>query len=246
MSPLYQNRRKPPTNVFGAQISAVLNASTDTVEVVSEILGDGCQRWREAIRRTRLREVTTRAKFDPGYVHRANTWHERRFFALMLIVLQEVALRPGRKATAFTKQLWRGRTYRWRVTDDGEWRRCYVPSSSSGGLAARLGCSVREIDRYLTVAKSADVLGVRQIRGRASIDRLPRHLKGREWPYALFTWLGDLPQAALAVLRRARGEPARESAPPSSHSGAAAPPAGESAQRFLAMVSDLLPHPETS
>lgn len=178
--------------------------------------GEQVKRWSRAIRSVRLRDFSVRSavRFESGPIHKANTQHERRFIALLLMVLAECRKGPL-DVRAWTRWLWRGRRDRQYISAEGEIKRRYVPavgadgkSGRQGGLAARLGVSVKEVDRYLDVAIAAGFLNVWQ---RKRKDEVPAKFKGKEYPYAIFRWLGTIPAHCL---RRLRGAPAEDHTEP--------------------------------
>lgn len=228
------------SSVFGREVSELLQLARplDCVAYLSELQGaDVAQRWSDAIRSVTVRDVAPDSgpvTFEGNAQHPANTPHERRFMALMLLIQGSCSTRRLKDLRAGGKGLWRGRQHRFRVTDDGEWAREYVQNGTAtgkghhgghqGGLAARLGVCVRTVDRYLAIAKAAGLLQVWQVKARKAVEALPKHLKGKQYAYAMFRWLGDLPGRVLERLSgriRVPAEvPALETPPPSRATGA--------------------------
>lgn len=178
----------------------------DVLQLLAGPIGEAiAKRWARAIRRIHFRDVERECvRFQPEPVHKPNAELVRRFVGLMCIVLQESGAHPKGGYRAFTPNLWRGRAQREVVSPDGEFRQVYVPVESQGGLAARLGCSVRMVDYLLRVARAAGFLTVRQVKAKRKVDKLPRHLRGRKYSYAIFYWAMELPRALWDRVRGAK------------------------------------------
>lgn len=155
-----------------------------------------------------------------------NSEHERRFTALMLLILGEVRPYGKSERRACGKALWRGKQHAFVLQADGSFEREYVPAGSQGGLAARLGCCVRWVDIYLRIARAARLVDVWQMPAKAA--KIGQ--KGKKYGYAVFRWLTELPAELVARLRRNRrpdSSPAARETAPSKLAPAAAPaPAG--------------------
>lgn len=175
---------------LGDEIATVLHPTSDVQTVIATVVGDErAAKWVDAIRRVRMRGLVGGVKWEDEQLHEPNSPQERRFCAMLLMILCEVSPQ-GR---AWTSRLFRGRQKQ--ETDDG--RKVYVPAKSAGGMAARLGCSPREIDRYLQVAKAAGIVEVWQGPSDA-----PKRFRGAEYAYAVFRWLGEIPRAVQQRLAR--------------------------------------------
>lgn len=197
-------------------------------------------RWSRAIRSVRLRGVLGRGRvhFEPAPIHAPNAPQERRFIALLLMILAECRVNPrSRDVRAWTQFLWRGRRDREVITPDGELKRRYVPavrhgtSGHQGGLAARLGCSVKEVDRYLDVAIAAGFVRVWQVK-----KDVPTSKRGKEHAYATFRWLGAIP---AALWRRLSGqEPAADKQAPRAHTAGPSRPPSEDSVSFFERLNE--------
>lgn len=222
-----------------------MRSPLDCLAMLTPVVGDCVARWSKAIRSVQLRDVEEhRVDFSPTPLHPANTEHERRFCALMLMILDECRGKVG-APRAFTKELWRGRAERFVVTEDGEVEREYVravkngKSGHQGGLAGRLGCCVRTVDRYLRIARAAGFLRISQVKAKRGLDKLPKHLKGKKYSYAIFDWLTELPRAVIDRLTGRRSTAAREAAretAPDAPQSVAPRLESTSTARFMAIV----------
>lgn len=218
---------------FHGEIGALLAAGSqvDPVRLLRPVLGETVDVMARAIRHVRMGELERgRVRFakSPYPTTTARQAMERRFFALLLMILGEAR---GTQARAWTKRLWRGRRERWEVNpDDGELKRVYVSakrkdgtSGAQAGLAGRLGCSVREVDRYLQVARAAGIVGVWQGPTRERAEQKKGHFEGgRKYAFAVFQWLAELP---VRVRDRIRGRQSAldRSEAPATHASASAP-----------------------
>lgn len=193
--PPRKGRCGPKRSPLGREIGACLDGRRDVREVLGSVIGEDRARvLSDAVRRVRLRSVGDSARFEPTKIHPVNTPQERRCAALLLIVLSHVSSR-GR---AWTSELYRGR--RTRIDEHGEVKHC--PSVSAGGLAARLGCSVREIERYLLVLFAAGLLDVWQ----GPKDSPERYRGSSGYAYAVYQWIGEVPREVARRLRSWWGE----------------------------------------
>ncbi len=167
-------------------------------------LGALAETWVDAIRCVSMRDVTEQGVlFQGSAVHAPNDPVVRRFCAYMLSIAAEtLPLHAGKLWRAFSRHLYRGKAQRWLVTEDGELEREYVPAGSQGGLAGRLGVSVRTVDLYSRIARAAGFYTVRQIKGKDSVAKLPPHLRGERYSFAVIDWLSELPRA---IRDRVRG-----------------------------------------
>lgn len=189
---------------FERELGALLakGSQVDPVALCRPVLADVAGRIEHALDRVRIGKLKRgRVEFAaeklPASKQRQKM--KRRFFALMLIVLGELR---GQRKRAWTRQLWRGKRERWEVDTDGEVKRVYVrarrkdgSSGAQAGLAGRLSCSVREVDRYLQVASAAGLISVWQGPTRDKAERSKGHFEGgRTYAYAVFQWLAELPR----------------------------------------------------
>lgn len=239
----YTRQRDAQSTVLDREIADMLRLGQplDCVAYLSELEGkETAQRWSDAIRRVVLRDVERdHVRFWPEPLHEANTAHERRFCALMLIIQSELSTAKPKDLRAWTRFLYRGRQHTWRVSDDGEWDRKYVKTGHTGGLAARLDCSVRNVARYLAVAKAAGLISVWQLKGKEKTDKLPLKLKGKRWAYSCIRWLGELPRRVwdrlTGRIRVPAVAPELETPPPARDTGAS-PPAESEADDWVELV----------
>lgn len=114
---------------------------------------------------------------------------------MLLIILGET--RDPKRKRVCSKRLYRGRTHTAPFVDgDGVIRRAYIPAGHTGGLAGRLGCSVKTVERMAQVA---------QHRGLLSTWQAPKHLgeeyRGREWGYSMWQWALELPRIVVQRLQ---------------------------------------------
>lgn len=212
--------KKRPRSAFGDEIATVLNPTSDVETVLGSVIGtDRARKAVDCIRRVKLRELTQGVKWEAEPVHEANTPQERRACALLLMVLSWVTP-TGR---AWTSKLFRG--HNKRLTDDGALE--HMPAKSAGGLAARLGISPREIDRYLQVWKAAGILQVWQ-----GPNDAPKRFRGAEYAYAVFQWVGEVPRAVSERLANWwRRAPRAGDAPKATTQAAAAMAAARPSER---------------
>lgn len=219
----YLRPRGAQSSVFDREIADMLRMgqTLDCVAYLTPLQGaETAARWSLAIRRVVLGAIERdHVRFWPEAVHEANTAHERRFCALLLMIQSELSTAKPKDLRAWTKHLFRGRQHTWRIDDNGEWQREYVKTGHTGGLAARLGCSVREVDRYLAVAKAAGIVDVWQLKGKDKTDKLPEHLRGKRWAYSCARWLGELPREVWKRLTGRVRVPAVENPPPAHETG---------------------------
>lgn len=236
--------------MFGREVGELLSLEKplDCVAYLGDLVGEAvAQRWSDAIRCVTIGDVSPETKhvqFSEQHLHPANTPTERRWFALLLLIQGHVSTRRLSDLRAWTRELWRGRQHTFEVSPDGEWERKYNRNGRGdgkkhhgghqGGLAARLGVSVRTVDRYLAVAKAAKLLDVRQLKGE-SVKKLAEHLKSKAGhAYAWFRWLGELPAGVMARLsgrvRVPERVPPLESPPPSRATGPTPAPTDDGAQ----------------
>jgi len=223
----YTESKTEQSTLFSRELGQLLHSSStaDPVALLRPILGDVVDKMRRAIGHVRLSDLRRGCiRFQPSAFPSTPKRQrmERRFFGLLLIILGQLR---GQQSRAWTKQLWRGRRESWRITPDGEVVRTYVKarrkdgtSGAQGGLAARLGLSVREVDRYLQIAKAAGLIAVWQ---GPTKDKAKKHFEGgAKYAYAVFQWAAELPQRVRdrirgrsSALDRAEGAKPRTSAP---------------------------------
>lgn len=225
-------------------------ALIEPIRLLKGAVGESVDAWVKAIRHVRVREtddVRTPVVFEREPVHAPNSAHERGFCALMLIVQRECI--RARNLRSCSKRLWRGKRERFVVDDEGDFKRVYVravgadgKSGHQGGLAARLGRSVKTVDRYLRIAKAAGFLNTWQVRGKKALEKLPQSMKGKKFAYAVFQWLGPV---ARAVVDRVRGSDraAEVETPRVELATAPTPPVNAVAARLLALVDSDLARP---
>lgn len=232
----YTTNARGQSTGFNRELGLLLgeNSNADPVALLRPVLGDVVDTMRRAIRCVRLGDLKRgRVQFRPDAFRQtpARAQMERRFFGLMLIILGELR---GEQSRAWTKQLWRGRRETCRVSPDGEWQRVYFrnrrkdgTTGAQGGLAARVGVCVREVDRYLQIAKAAGLVSVWQGPTR---ERAKKHFEGgKKYAFAVFQWAAELSHAVrdrirgrVSAMDRAEG--------PAPRASASAPPAPASAE----------------
>lgn len=226
---LLRSKKRRDRAVLGEEIATILGPTSHVQTVLATVTGDdmaakicrGCQH-------IRMGELVGGVSFEDEPVHDPDSSHERRMAALVLMVLEQVS-RHGR---AWTEALFRGRNRRF--LEDGTTE--YCPGKSAGGLAARLGVSPRQVDRYLQVLKALGVFAVHQ-----GPKTAPERFKGREYAYAVFRWLADVPRAVATRLARAWGreKPRPQPNPPAAPQtrGELTASAAEQAAKFLDQAS---------
>lgn len=170
-------------------IGRVLRSPRDPGEAAAQVLGDVlAERLVRAFRRTRIRDAAREGTEQLEQARPRTDPVVRRGLALALMIAEATSLKYRR---ASGRALYRGRTARQTPTGAQ-----YVPSVSAGGLAARLSCSPRELDRYLAVLNTHGILAIHQRPPtRAESER------GLEWGYAVYQWLCALPRQLAARLR---------------------------------------------
>jgi hypothetical protein len=220
---------------FDQEIARLVDL-TRPCDVLRELRGlDGiATRWVDAIRRVAMRDVTEfEVMFQSGHVQGANDDMVRVFCAYMLAIAAEcLPLHGGKHWRSFSRYLYRGKQHRWVVDENGEFDREYVPARSQGGLAGRLGVSVRTLDLYNRIARAAGFFTTRQIKGKESVAKLPKHLRGVDYSFAVYEWLMEVPRAIADRVRgRARAAdaapvvetpPVRRTTPPTAAESAEA------------------------
>ncbi len=174
-------------------------------------------------------------------MHAPNSDHERAFCALLLIV-QRACMR-SRNLRSCSKELWRGRRERIAFRDDGEIDRIYVravgadgKSGHQGGLAGRLGRSVKTVDRYLRIAQAAGFLSAWQVRSKAALEKLPKSMKGKKYAYAVFQWLAPIARAVRDRARQAESA-AEVETPRAELASAPTAPAGDFDDTYVAELA---------
>lgn len=214
---------------FDAEIARLidLDRPCNVLETLRGLEGIGTK-WVDAIRRVAMRDVTEfEVVFQETPVQGPNDGVVRVFCAYMLAVAAEcLPLHGGKHWRTFSRWLYRGKQHRWVVDDQGEFDREYVPAGSQGGMAGRLGVSVRTLDLYTRIARAAGFFSTRQVKKKESVAKLPKHLRGEKYSFAIYEWLMEVPRA---IADRVRGKaraantetpPARRTTPPTEAEGA--------------------------
>lgn len=127
----------------------------------------------------------------------------RRFVALVLMIAEHIIL-DGEKAgwAQHSKErrdlgtLWIGQQRR--KTSGREW--LYVPKDQQGGLAARLDCDVRTIERMIAVLVEGGVL---RNAWQPPADEMAPDRRGDTYAYQIYQ-LAEVPASLVARLRRWR------------------------------------------
>lgn len=191
-------KKRRNRGALGDEIGSILNPSSDVATILETVLGaDKTRDALRAIRRSRLHLLSRDGVvFERSDVQPPNTWKERRMSALLLDILQ----RASASGRAWTSKLFRGHSKR--LNGDGELE--HMPARSAGGQAARLGVSPREIERYLEVFKAAGILDVWQGPSDA-----PRAFRGEAYAYAVYQWIGPVPNAVAVRLAQWWGRSGR-------------------------------------
>jgi len=131
---------------------------------------------------------TAKVEFAPEQVRPTTELCVRRMVLLVLMILEKL---PPKGDRIISRQLWLG------------------PHTGPGvgeSLAARLGCSVREIERYLVVLRQAGVLTAYQ----PPDGVMPDEYVGRSGkPFNIYRLCGEMPRELLLLLRPAYAAEAR-------------------------------------
>lgn len=220
---------------LGGFVARFLANGYDNAHQARELLGE--ERAAKVLRglsRLKLRAFEKGAIKLGAEVHDANAPHVGRFLAYVTLVLEQCQPQSRR---ACGRALYQGRTRRWNKETQ---RVEYIPVKQQvGGLAKRLGVCVREVQRYAKLAKVLELFESWQIKGRATVEALPKQMRGKRWSYAIYRWCGDLPRAAMVALEQwGRAKPsagalALRDAPEPQRTGA------RSASLFVAMLARL-------
>jgi hypothetical protein len=190
---LLRSKKRRERAVLGEEISTILNPTSHVQTVLATVTGEEmAAKICHGFQRVKLSDLVGGVTIEDEPVHDEGSSHERRGAALVLMVLEQVS-KHGR---AWTDALFRGRNRRFLPDGTTE----YCPGKSAGGLAARLGVCPRQVDRYLQVLKALGVFAVHQ-----GPKTSPERFKGREYAYAVFRWLADVPRAVSQRLARVWG-----------------------------------------
>lgn len=176
---------------------------------------------------------TARVEFAPRPLRPADSRVVRNACHFLLLILERMPIEGPTRVVS--PELWLGHQGGAKGAPRGK------------ALANRIGVSVRELERYLTVFRQSGILRQWQPPASELKARSPK-LVGRRSGYAYACWelLSDLPRELARILREARStaSPSVElaSAPPRAPMPARFATAGSLAARFLAMV----PSPDSS
>ena len=210
-------KRAKGRSPLGGYIARFLDPRTDNRVLARELFGEErADRWLQGLSRVRLRH---RGKFRADY-HSDDAAHSGRFLAWLCMLLEQLNQESLR---ACSRKLYQGRTRRW----DAEKKRVvYVRApkgKGAGGVAARLGVSPREVQRYARLAADLGILQRWQVKKQVEVMQLPRAMRGKRFGYSILRWLGGVPYEVKARIASwwGRGQEKRPSAP---EQAASAPP----------------------
>lgn len=211
----YPDSKQAQRTELSREALAALAPDADCLDVASSVVGRTCaERWSLAIRSIRVRDADRlyvagpdehpvhpddAIPFEAEPIFPRNNPVEKRFTALLLLIVGTMTPYGKSELRSCGRALWRGRQHRQVITADGEIERVYVPARSQAGLAGLLGCSVRTVDLYLRIARAAGLVDVWQM---PKSEAQPGQA-GKKHGYAIFRWLGELPEALLRRLREA-------------------------------------------
>ena len=172
--------------------------------------------------REKRHQGSARVEFAPEAVRPSNHVVVQRMAILLLMVLEHL---PKCGSKIMTQKLWLGP---------------HVGPGVGNSLAARLGCSVREIERYLVVLRQAQVLRTWQPPAeKVANKRLVGRRSGRA--YNCWQLIGELPRELLARLRPAFSAGARAADAARSEPIHARHGRSDAAAAFMQKVSPPLP-----
>jgi hypothetical protein len=162
----------------------------------------------------------------------------RRSMALLLVICEQIHLYGDNAGQACNADLWLGQQ-RQRIGD--VW--IYKPGADQGGLAARLGCDVRTLERTIAVLVAGRVLKAWQPPA-ADAAKLPKHMCGETYPYQIYRLIGGVPDCLAAHLRRwdeiARAKAAKAGRSKSEPAAAAPLERDTSGDEFARAVADAM------
>lgn len=221
----YSQTRKKPRSPLGVFIAGFLAPEKDNRVNAVELLGqERADQVFRALKRLKIRELKPGKGGPLGpEVHDENDPHVGRFLAYLTIQLEQMSPENGR---ACGRALWQGRT---RVWDKEQQRPRYVPAAQAGGVAARLGLSPREVQRFAALAEYLGLVERWQVKSPQAVEQLPKRMRGKRWSYGIYRWVGELPRGVVSRIQAWwRGK-----APASPQQLVAAAPAERGASRSL-------------
>lgn len=172
----------------------------------------------ERLARSRKDGSEARIEWRGGYVHKETAQHLRHVARFVLLVLERIGVDSGKAASS---RLWLGRT-----RDE---RGHYVPAGRQLGLAAEVGVSVRQLERYTALLQAAGVWHVWQPmerdeggKGPRAPSKLPEKLRGETYAYNHWQLVGPVPKQLRANLQRYYGKKSPPSDAPAAANTAAA------------------------
>lgn len=186
--PRRRRKKAAKQSPFGREIADLLSGRADPAVVLGSVVGaELADRWIQAARSPLWRSVAADGLERRGELLEADATPVPRFCAFLLMVLEQTRSESGRTCT---RALYRGRTHTRPFLDgDGVWRREYVPAGHTGGLAARLGCSVKTVER---MAKVAEHFGI--VKSWQAPKSMGEEYRGHEWGYSVWQWLITIPR----------------------------------------------------
>lgn len=124
----------------------------------------------------------------------ANDIQTRQIAALYGMILEQVTLDGEHAGRAMHKDLHLGKQRT--QTDGGRW--ICVPKEQAGGLAKRLGVSLRTLEHMLAALVAGKLLKVWQ----PDADKVPAELRGAKYAYNAYQVIGGVPAAVAGHIRR--------------------------------------------
>jgi hypothetical protein len=130
---------------------------------------------------------------DPDQQRRESHELVRRSLAFVLAICEQLTLYGKNAGKACHSGLWLGKQRR---KVGGQWQ--YVPGPEQEGLAARMGCDVRTLERTIAVLEGGRVIKAWQ----PPAADVPAHLRGETYAYQVYTLVSGVPDCLAASLRR--------------------------------------------
>lgn len=161
---------------------------------------------RAAKARWKHREVKSHSTHDRKLVevrqvpHAEHSLIVRRYCALLCCIFEHADLLGDNRGRAAGAGVCLGRT---RSRPGGE-ASVYLPAAAQGGIAARLGVSVRVLEQMIAVLVHAHIMKAWQppvIDPKTGVV-LPAALRGETYAYQMYTLVDGLPAALAGHLRR--------------------------------------------
>lgn len=208
-----QSTQRRPRSPVSAAIGLCVRASEGRLRDVARARAA----WRRVVREDselarRMEDAARRVRDGGRPARRDHLAPEARVWKLRALVL--IAAQHSDGSTGGGRRLWAGRDREGQPDEHGRYQRASGSPSKLGGLAARLGCSVRQIGRLWAILGAVGVVQSWQPRdkGGAAPERLGKALCGRlrggvRYAYRVIRWHCQLPREVVRVLRPPQEEP---------------------------------------